>query len=182
MEENEVILRLKKGDESAFESLYKHYWQKVYNFSRLYITSSLDVEEIVQEVFAKLWQVRASIDETKNIEGFLFIVTRNMIFNHSRHSFNETFYQITLLEAVEDSYNIEEELEASELKEHLHSLMNMLSSRQQEVFCLSREEHLTYKEIAQRLHISEKTVEHHISDVLKFLKKNLQLYMLFVTL
>lgn len=182
MNEKEVIQQFKNGDAAAFEFLYKRYWQKVYNFSKLYITSSSDVEEIVQEVFTKLWEVRAFVDENKNFQGFLFIVTRNIIFNKSRRSFNKDFFQITVVEAVVDSYDIEEELEASDLNQYFQSLIAMLSPRQQQVFHLSREEHLTYKQIAQRLHISEKTVEHHISDVLKFLKKNMQLYIIFIAL
>lgn len=182
MNEAATILALKAGDKTAFEVLYKRYWLKVYNFTHLYNTSSVEVEEIVQEVFMKLWEVRAFVDESKNLEGFLFIITRNLIFNNSRRYFNETFYELTLFEAMEQSYSIEDELEASDLRNQLEALMEKLSPRQREVFLLSREEHLTYKEIAARLQISEKTVEHHISDTLKFLKKNLRLYAVFICL
>lgn len=139
------------------------------------------MEEIVQEVFIKLWESRTSLDETKHFEGFLFIMTRNMIFNRSRASFNKTFYQMTVLEAVVDSYDVEQEIEASDLRKHLEAMVGTLSPRQQEIFRLSREQHLTYKEIAESLQISERTVEHHISDVLRFLKRNLKLYMCFIS-
>lgn len=182
MNDQEVLLALKAGDEDAFKCLYNRYKEKVYNFARLYNTSSLEVEEIVQEVFVKLWESRDVLDVEKNIEGYLFIITRNHIFNSSRRHFNEPFYQVTVLEALEESYNIEEELETSDLREYVQTLINMLPPRQQEVYRLSREKHLTYKEIASNLHISEKTVEHHISDALKFLKKNLLIYSLFVSL
>ena len=180
MNDRETILALKAGDSKAFESLYKQNWRRVYNFTNLYNTSSVEVEEIVQEVFIKLWEGRDLIDENKNLEGYLFIITRNLIFNNSRRFFNEAFYQLTVLEAMGESYNIEEELAASDLRNQLDALLEKLSPRQREVFILSREEHLTYKEIAARLQISEKTVERHIGDALKFLKKNLQLYMLFM--
>lgn len=180
MNEYETVLQLKGGDEAAFELLYNRYWQKVYDFTRLYITECTEVEEVVQEVFIKLWESHSFIDESKNFEGFLFVVTRNLVFNRSRRSFNGEFYRLTMLQAVEDSYNIQDELEAADLRSRLNTLLGMLSPRQREVFSLSRDEHLTYKEIASQLHISEKTVERHISDVLKFLKKNLRLYMLFV--
>ena len=182
MNDKEVLLGLKAGDKEAFEHLYRQYYQKVYNFACLYNTSSVEVEEIVQEVFVKLWESRDFIDADKNFEGYLFIITRNFIFNSSRRFFNEAFYQVTVLEAMDESYNIEEELEASDLQNHLKALMDMLPPRQREVFLLSRTEHLTYKEIAARLQISEKTVEHHISDALKFLKKNLLIYSMFLSL
>lgn len=182
MGEKEVISRLKEGDKSAFELLYKRYWKKVYNFTALYITSALDIEEVVQEVFVKLWEARASVNEEKNFEGFLFIITRNIVFDHSRKAFNESFYKMTLLESVEQSHSVEDELAASDLKEYIDYLYAMLTPRQQEVFKLSRGEQLSYREIAELLRISEKTVEHHISDVLKFMRKNLQLYTLFASL
>ena len=77
---------------------------------------------------------------------------------------------------------MEEELETADLREYIYSLIGMLPPRQKEVFKLSREEHLTYGEIAQKLQISEKTVERHMGEALKFLRKNLQLYTLFLLL
>lgn len=180
MDERAVLCKLKKGDKSAFESLYKFYWAKVFNFTRLYISSVADAEEVVHDVFIKLWENRIFIDEDKNFEGFLFIVTRNMIFNRSRKSFNESFYKMTVIEAAEESYSIEEELEVSDLKEYIEGLISQLSPRCQEVFRLSREQGLTYREIAERLNLSEKTVEHHISDALKFLKKRIPVYVFFL--
>ena len=180
MNEIEAIRKTKEGDRDAFEYLYRSYCSKVYQFTRLYIHSVNDTEEIVQEVFLKEWEAHHLLDETKSFSGFLFIITRNIIFNLSRKSFNESFYKLTMLETLEDSYNIEEELEASDLHKYINNLLETLPERQQEIFKLSRNHQLTYKEIAAQLNISEKIVEHNISNTLKFLKKNLQLYTLFI--
>ena len=175
MNEKEAIIKLKTcNDKAAFAFLYRSYWAKVYNFTRLYITSAVDVEEIVQEVFIKIWENREALDEEQNFAGYLFITMRNLVFNRSRKNLNEPFYQLSVIEAVEESYDIEEELDAA--------LISMLPPRQQEVFRLSRDEELSYREIAERLQISERTVEHHISDALKFLRKNIKLYLLFLSL
>lgn len=183
MEERDTLDKIKhNSDKAAFADLYNRYWAKVYNFTKLYVISTYDAEEIVQEVFVRIWEGRALIDTEQNFEGYLFIIIRNLIFNHSRKKLNEEFYKMTVLEAVEESYNIEEELDAANLKIYIDSLVALLSPRQQEVFRLSRDQHLSHKEIALRLNISEKTVECHISDALKFLKKNLRLYMLFLSL
>lgn len=183
MEERDTLDKIKhNSDKAAFADLYNRYWAKVYNFTKLYVISTYDAEEIVQEVFVRIWEGRALIDTEQNFEGYLFIIIRNLIFNHSRKKLNEEFYKMTVLEAVEESYNIEEELDAANLKIYIDSLVSLLSPRQQEVFRLSRDQHLSHKEIALRLNISEKTVECHISDALKFLKKNLRLYMLFLSL
>ena len=179
MNEETLIIRLKKGDEQAFSILYKSYWMKIYNFARLYLTSSDDIEEIVQEVFIKLWEAKHLIDIEQSFEGFLFIITRNTIFNQSRKRLNYSFLKLTVLQSIEKSYEDEDHLELSDLKRHLSTLISQLPARQQEVFHLSREEHLTYAQIAEKLSISEKTVEYHMTAALKYLRKNLSLFSLF---
>lgn len=80
---------------------------------------------------------------------------------------------------MEETYNVEDELAASDLRNHINSLIELMPPRRQEIFRLSREKQLSYKEIAELLDISEKTVEHHIADALKFLKRNMELYLIF---
>lgn len=180
MVEKELIILLKNGDEKAFTTLYKRYWPKVYNFSRLYLSSITEVEEVVQEVFVKLWEAREFLREEDNFKGFLFIITRNLIFNQFRKSFNESAYKLTVLHSAMPYYDIEDELSAADLQEFIQKLVLELPPRQQEVFNLSRNEHLSYKEIAERLNISEKTVERHINEALKVLRRNIMLYLIFI--
>lgn len=184
MTEKELILSLKHGNEVAFTALYKIYWPKIYNFAHLYISSTAEVEEIVQEVFVKLWESRELINEEENFAGFLFIITRNIVFHQYRKSFNDKAYRETVLLAANSDtyYGIEDELCASDLKECINQLVSELPPRQQEVFRMSRIEHMSYREISTRLSISEKTVEHHISEALKFLRKNLYLYSIFLSI
>lgn len=180
MSEKELIILLKNGDEKAFTTLYRLYWSKVYNFSRLYLSSITEVEEVVQEVFVKVWETRDFLRADDNFKGYLFIITRNLIFNQFRKSFNENAYKLTVLSAAMDYYDMEDELSAADLKEFIKRMVGELPPRQQEVFKMSRDEHLTYKEIATRLNISEKTVERHINEAIKFLKKNIMLYLIFI--
>lgn len=180
MIEQEIIKSLKEGDKKAFQILYDHYWQQVYNFTKLYITTTMDTEEVVQEVFVKIWESRASLDETKSFDGFLFIVTRNLIFNHSRRHLKEMAMKVTVLQAIEESYDIEEDLGAADLKKYIDKLVLLLPPRQQEVFRMSRELHMSNREIAENLSVTEKAIERNMNLALKFLKKNLQLFVLFM--
>lgn len=179
MEDNVLILLLKQSNKDAFTTLYKKYWKQVYNFSKLYLTSKEAAEEVVQEVFIKIWESRDFIREDDNFKGLLFIITRNLIFNQHRKSVNEDFYKMTVLTAVEAAYNIEDEIETKNLGEYIDMLISELPPRRQEIFNLSRKENKTYKEIAILLNISEKTVENQISEALKFLKKNITLLYFF---
>jgi len=173
MDENTLIIQLRQSDKKAFTALYEMYWRKVYNFSRLYLINQNVAEEVVQEVFIKIWESRDFIKETDNFKGLLFIITRNLIFNRHRKSVNEDFYKATVLSAIEKSYNIEEEIEAKNLSEYIELLIKELPPRRQLIFNLSRKEHKSYKEISNLLHISEKTVENQIAEAIKYLKKNI---------
>lgn len=182
MEEKELIKKIKQSDSIAFATLYDYYWEKVYNFTKLYITSSHDVTEIVQDVFVKLWESRHLLAEDKSLEGFLFIVTRNIIFNATRSHFRENIFKLTVMRAMEneESYNVEDELSATDLKQYIDQLITLLPKRQQEVFRMSREQNMSYKEIAKCCDISEKAVERHIYLALIFLRKNLPLFIMFI--
>lgn len=181
MEEKELVKQLKQGDKAAFGAIYDQYWKKVHGFVLLYLTSSVEAEDVVQDVFVKLWNVRDFIDEEKSFKGFLFIVTRNLIFNRSRKGFNDSFFKMMALSGVEDSYEIEDELIASDLKAYIDKLIGDLPPRQQEVFQLSRNQQLSYREISEQLGISERTVERHLHEALKYLKVNLKLYLIFLS-
>ena len=181
LEDKALIIALKNGDEEAFTSLYHRYCNKVYKFCSLYFTNNSSAEEVVQEVFIKLWDIRSYVNENENLEGLLFIITRNMVFDNTRKNFNESFYQISILSAYDKAYDIEEELHAKDLKVYIDRLVNELTPRQKEIFCMSRYEHLSYKEIAEKLNITPKTVERHINDALKYLKKNIYFLHLFLS-
>ena len=154
MDNQTLILALKNGSEEAFTSLYHKYCDKVYKFCRLYYTNDSTTEEVVQEVFIKLWDIRSYV--------------------------NENFYKMSILAAYDKAYDIEEELHAKDLRIYIERLVNELPPRQKEVFYLSRHEQLSYKEIAERLDITPKTVERHINEALKYLKKNIYFLQLFL--
>ncbi len=174
--EHNLLTKLKAGDETVFKTIYNKYCPQVYNFTRLYITSLAETEEVVQEVFVKLWEDRQLLDTDKNLKGYLFIITRNLIFNKFRRSFNENNYKMSLIKKLNEVYEIEDDIEVNDLKQYIDTLIEELPPRQKEVYKLSREEYLKHFEIAQLLSISEKTVERHITEALRFLKKGIEQY------
>lgn len=179
MEEKELIERIIVGEATAFAQLYDKYWLKVYNFTQLYIVSTDAVDEIVQDVFVKVWEARHLFDSTKSFDGLLFIITRNIIFNYTRRHFNELNFKMTVLRGMETEY-VDEEFEAADLKVYIDSLILQLPPQRQKIFLMSREGELTNREIAERCAVTEKAVERHITFALKFLKENIPLFMLFM--
>lgn len=158
---------------------------KCITLPRLYISSIEDAKEIVQIVFVKLWETRAFLKENESLKGYLFIITRNIIFNQKRRSFNEDFYKSSVLDAytednINDACEAEEKMYAMELSRFIDALIQSLPERQRDCFMLSRVEKMTYREIGERLGISERTVEVHIVRALKYLKKNIILFLIFL--
>ena len=120
MSEREKVIAVKYGDHQAFVELYNDYWGQVYDFSRLYISRVADAEEIVQDVFVKLWESRHLLKEDESFKGFLFIITRNIVFSRNRKKVNENLFKTSVLSAFgnESNYNsnsVEEEYCASQL-------------------------------------------------------------------
>lgn len=177
MKEN--IQKLKGGDEDAFRAIYNAYWNKVFHFTRLYLTDSYQVEDVVQEVFIKLWEIKAHLDDEKSLDGLLFIITKNKIFNQTRKSLNEKTFIQTLKNAEMISYDIEKQIVASDLSQYINHLITLLPPRQQETFLMSRKLGMSNKEIAEKLSISEKGVERNIYLALKFLKKQLPFFVIY---
>ena len=181
MDMKENIQKLKEGDEEAFKAIYNAYWKKVFHFTQLYLTDSYQLEEVVQEVFIKLWEIKGHLDEEKSLDGLLFIITKNKIFNQTRKSLNEKAYKQTLKQAEEISHDIEKQIVASDLSQYINKLITLLPPRQQETFLMSREQGMSNKEIAEKLSISEKGVERNIYLALKFLKKQLSFFIIFMS-
>ena len=177
MQKIEKINIRKQG---VFDSYFRRYYQTLCYFAFNYLKEQDEAEDVVQEVFIKVWESREFIREDDNFKGLLFVISRNLIFNQHRKNVNEDFYKMTVLSAMETSYNLEEEITAYNLGEYIDHLIEELPERRRVIFNLSRKEHKSYKEIAFQLNISEKTVENQISEALKFLKKNIMLLIWFI--
>lgn len=184
MNERDIIILLKNGDHETFSLIYNMHWSKVYNFTRLYMISNEDAKETVQSVFVRLWEIRDSLDENKSLEGLLFIMTRNFIFNQNKKRLNEEFYKASVLQAYNEDYikshcDIEEQIATKQLSQYIDQLIDSLPERQKTAFNLSRKQHLSYNKIAQIMGISEKGVEKLITKALKYLKQNYTLLLIF---
>lgn len=164
-----------------FVSIYNRYWKQVLRFSRLYIHDPHVQEEIVQEVFIRLWEYDR-LDLSKNIEGFLFITTRNTVFNRFRSKVNYESYTQAIINSFEYSAQIEENIEANELRQRIDMLVEEMPPRRRRIFTMSRKRLMSHREIASELNMSEKAVERQIGEALSFLKKNLILMAVFISL
>lgn len=140
--------------------------------------NSLLADDVVSEVFAKLWEIRASLHEIKEARKFLFVmVKRRCLDELARHTNKkrETL-ENTAPRFLVNFKNPETAYLNSELGEQISVSLAKLSHKCRTAFLLAKEEKLRYKEVAQMLDISEKTVEMHVSHALKTLRNDLQGY------
>ena len=160
---------------AAFDAIYNLYCHKLHGFVFRYLKQEQDAEEIVQEVFIKIWETRAKIDVQASFESFLFTIAYNATISLLRKRVNETKSReyLKLLQQFDDGEQIIDEIVFKELSHKLQSLLENLTPRQREIYLLSREEGLIHKEIAQKLNISENTVKNHLVSTLKYLKSHI---------
>ena len=169
-----VSKRLKEGDEAAFESIYWKYNSHVFNFINSLLYDRILSEDITQSVFMKIWERRESIDPDKGFDAYLFTIARNMVYKETENRLlsESAFYALSQQQTNED-FLMEEKIDADSLRLYIDNLIEQLPLSRKEIFKLSRREHLSNKEIATRLSISEKTVETQLYRSLRFLKEKL---------
>jgi RNA polymerase sigma-70 factor (ECF subfamily) len=173
MDEKNLIARFKQGSEHDFGLIYDRYWPTVCRFASLYLRQTSEVEDVVQEVFIRLWEARLSLRDDTDLKRFLFIVTRNLVFTRQRRSFDKSFYSITVLNALSTDEETSHRVERNDLEERIVSLVERMPKGRRKVFEMSRLKYMTYREISSELGVSEKTVERHINEALKYLKAHL---------
>lgn len=172
--DGDVLFRLKQGDEDAFESIYWKYNSWVFNFIHSLLFDKSLAEDLTQTVFLKIWEKRESIDPELGFDSYLFAIARNLVYKETENRLKSELLSDTLKEhsANQDSLT-EENIDADSLREYINNLIEKLPPSRRQIFQLSRHAHLSNKEIASRLSISEKTVETQLYRALRFLKQKL---------
>ncbi len=160
---------------AAFDAIYNKYCHKLHKFVFMFLKHEEDAEEIVQEVFVKIWESRSKIDVYSSFESFLFTIAYNATMSLLRKRITEAKSREYLksLQQIDTAEQVINEIQFKELDEKVQSLLQQITSRQKEIYLLSREDGLTHKEIAQKLNISESTVNNHLVTTIKFLKSHI---------
>ena len=183
VDEQQLVFQLKNGNQASFQKLYAAYAPKLFAFSRMYLNSQEDAEEIVQEVFLRIWEKRDNIDEKQSFSSYVIQAAKHRIFNGFRKKVNEQAYLDFLIYADNSSNNFTElDVEYHEVKVKAESAIESMPPKRQEIFRLSRESGLKNKEIAEKLRISIKTVENQMGQALKYLREELREYHMLIFL
>ncbi len=175
--DKDLIIRIKRGDEVAFELVFYKYKGKLYDFIRRSLPEEEDVESIVQEIFVKLWLNRLNLDPDQSFNGYIFAIARHEIYGHLRKLLTRKKYNEELFHSLQESSNTtENQIEYQELEKIIEEIIEEMPEKRKEIFKQSRLEGLSYREISEKRNISENTVDTQIRKALNFLKKKLQNY------
>lgn len=170
----ELVRKLRSGDQSAFKVLYTYYGKKLYFLGKKYNLSQEDNSEIIQEVFLKIWQKRKEINPEYSFNAFVITIAKNLVFNKIRKSAYERNYLSSLYRSDYEHNETEKSVVYSDLENIALKAIEELPPKRKQIFKLSRETGMSNQEIAESLNISKSTVENHMNKCLKFIRQYLQ--------
>lgn len=170
--ETKLVKALSKGEIKAFNDLFQLYGNRIFRFALGYLKSEHDAEELVQDVFLKVWEKRFELKENLSFKAYVFTIAFNII----RKYFVKKALTIKYFEQqVHEDLDLEtiQNIDYQSTKSLIDNLVNQLPARRRMVFVKSRFEGLSVKEIADELGTSPKTVENQLGEALKFIREHL---------
>ena len=171
--EPECIERIREGNATAFEQLFLRYGKAMIVFARRIVKDSDIADNVVQDVFIKIWTHRSTLDPSKNIKAYLYKATRNQAINWLRRKDVERRHAHELQSRKDSAKTPEDEWRRKEVRAAIQDAVQQLPERCRLIFSMNRFDRLTYAEIADVLDISVKTVETHMGRALQLLRKRL---------
>lgn len=170
--DEKLAILLREDGGKVLDEIFDRYWEKLFRYANKIVMNEDAAKDVVQEVFVKLWERRQTL-MVRNLNAYLIQATKYRIASHLRRQrLNERHEGV--IESLVFVNSTEQLINLKELNETILASLKDAPHRSKEVFYLSRYEQLSNKEIATKLDISIRTVETHISKVLKHLRKNLK--------
>lgn len=171
--DDKLVDNLRDGDLEAFDLIFKKYGDRLFGFALTYLKSREETEELVQNVFLKLWENRKNLKKESSLKSYLFTIAyHNMCKLFREKQIHEKFTE-EILAVGNRTVNLEEQLEYKSTLEQVDRLIEKLPEKQRIIFLKSRKEGKSSKEIADEMNLAPGTVDNQISMAIKFLRKNL---------
>lgn len=170
----ELFLKLREGDEQAFQTIFRNYYQALCNYAYQHLNNRDLAEEAVQDIFVKIWEKRSSINIETSVKNYFFRSVRNQCLNILQHEKIKKQYAGKVLETSVQEIDPGHFYLEVNLIQRIEKSIESLPPKRREIFRLSREQGLKYKEIADTLNISVKTVEAQMGLALKHLRSELR--------
>ena len=172
--DSQILEAIKRDDNGAYEMVFREYYRPMAAYAFRFLNNLPESENIIQEVFLRLWQKRREIMITSSLQNYLFRSVKNQCINYIEHEKIKTGYQDMVINHETNRVEYNEFFLEFGLKKKIETAIAALPEKRQEIFRLAREDGLKYREIADRLEISVKTVETQMTLALKQLRESLK--------
>jgi RNA polymerase sigma-70 factor, ECF subfamily len=173
-EDKELYLKLRTSDEQAFQTLFRKYYSALCRYANQFMKDSELAEETVQDMFVKIWEKRETLNIETSVKHYFFRSVRNHCLNQIQHEKIKKQYASQVLESAQHEIEVEQYFVEVDLIRRIEKSIDSMPPKRKEIFRLSREEGMKYKEIAEALDISIKTVEAQMGLALKHLREELK--------
>lgn len=175
--EKELLQKIATGDLSSYRKLFDLYFSDLCNFLLMYLHNRSFSEEIALDIFTQIWEKRESLDIHTSLRSYLFISAKNRAISFFRREKQHIFTSLEIeQEQLSVDFNSQFFLESQELKELIEEAINSLPEKNRLIYQMAWEENMSYKEIAETLGISVKTVENQVGIALRKLRAALAPY------
>ena len=178
LSDNELLSLLREGDHHAYTEIYNRYKRLLYTHAYQRLRNEQEVDDIIHDLFTSMWEKRDSLTLKTNLAGYLYTAVRNRILDFVSHKNVESAYVGSLQNFMDRGENVTDYL----LRENQLTLMiekeiSALPPKMREIFELSRKQHLSHREIAEQIGVSEKTVKSQVNNALKRLRVKLGFFL-----
>ncbi len=177
--DTDLIKGVRKENHDSFQLLFDRYSKILFQFSLSYLKSREAAEEVVQEVFVKIWENRNKLKTDTSFKSYLFTIALNVIRKQFiKHSKKSKFEHDVLLEFSKNEAEFDDNPDYHMLLDKLNEFIQLMPEKRRQVFIKKKIEGKSLKEISEELSVTTKTVEYHITEGMKFLKKKFEKYKL----
>lgn len=170
-----VVKRLQQSEEAAFTEIYQRYWKLLFSVAANKLTDVFEAEEVVQDVLADLWIRRHSLSIEHSLKSYLAAAVKFKVYTRLAKRYRQAEREGELTPPEIDHFSPEDQLHYRELQQELFALAQQLPEKCRLIYQLSREDGLSNREIAEKLSISQKTVETQITRALKKLRSGFKM-------
>jgi RNA polymerase sigma-70 factor (ECF subfamily) len=170
--EKGLLLQISEGNEKAFKVLFVKYYEQLFNYIFSFIKVRHIAEEIVMDVFLKIWVGRDIIIQIEKFDSFLFRVAHNKSIDFLRSVARDPKFQDLLWDQIELINNVQADSSVlmHEYESKLREAVSLLSPQRKKIYQLSREQDMTHDQIAAQLNLSKSTINNHIVEAQRFIR------------